>query len=132
MLSSSPKTIDAYITLSPKKAQPLLKQLRDLIRKQVPNAEEKIGYGIPTFTLYGNLIHFGGFAEHIGLYPGPAGVVAFSKELSKYKTSKGAIQFPINKPLPVSLIKKIIAFCVKRNLSRLKKPLTKKIKSSKV
>lgn len=112
------KTIDEYIAQFPKSTQVLLKTLRTTIKKAAPKAEEKISYGIPTFTLSGNLVHFGAYKNHIGLYPSPSAVIAFKKELTEYKTSKGSILFPLDKPLPLLLINKIITFRVKESLKK--------------
>lgn len=104
--------IPSYIKSFPKTVQPVLEKLRQTIQKTVPPAGQKISYGIPTFTLDGNLVHFGAYPNHIGFYPGAAAIVAFKKELAQYKTSKGTVQFPITKPLPFPLIIKIVRFCV--------------------
>jgi uncharacterized protein YdhG (YjbR/CyaY superfamily) len=111
-------TIDEYIADFPNEVQKLLQQMRATIKKAAPKAEEKIGYGIPTFTLNGNLVHFGGYKNHIGFYPAPAGLKAFEKELAPYLTGKGTAQFPIDKPLPLGLITKIVKFRVKQNLEK--------------
>ena len=111
-------TIDEYIAEFPKDVQKLLQQVRTTIKKAAPKAEEKIGYGIPTFTLNGNLVHFGGYKNHIGFYPAPAGLQAFEKELAPYLTGKGTAQFPIDKPLPLGLITQIVKFRVKQNLEK--------------
>ena len=115
--------IDAYIAGFPTKTQKILEKLRATIRKAAPDAAEKIGYGIPTFTLNGNLVHFAGYANHIGFYPAPSAIEAFSKELSVYEGAKGSIKFPIEKPLPFDLITKIVKFRVKENME---KPVKKK------
>ena len=111
----SAKNIDAYIKQFPAKKKEKLTNLRKLIHSEAPKAEEAIKYGMPTFVLHGNLIHFAAFKKHIGLYPTPSAIQAFAKELIPYTTSKGAIQFPLDKPLPLSLIKKIVKFRVKEN-----------------
>ncbi len=95
-------------------------QVRETIRASAPQAEETIKYGIPTFTLHGNLVHFGAYKHHIGFYPAPSGIEAFKKELSVYKCAKGSVQFPVDKPLPLTLITKIVKFRVKENLSKKK------------
>lgn len=105
------KTIDEYIKSFPKSEQENLKQMRALVLKLVPHGEEAIRYGMPTLRLNNkNLLHYASFKNHFGFYPAPSGIKAFQEELSKYKTSKGAIQFPIDKPLPKSLITKIVKF----------------------
>lgn len=109
------KDIDIYIANHSKEVQVLLKKIRAIIKKSAPKATEAIKYGIPTFVLNGNLVHFGAFKNHVGFFPGSSGVRSFQKELTDYKTSKGTIQFPLNKPLPVALIQKIVVFRVKEN-----------------
>jgi uncharacterized protein YdhG (YjbR/CyaY superfamily) len=115
---SANNTMDAYIAGFPKETQKLLEQFRTIIKKSARDAEEKMAYGIPTFTLQGNLVHFAGYKNHIGFYPAPSGISAFSNELSDYITSKGAVQFPLDRPLPVSLITNIVKFRVRENLSK--------------
>ena len=109
------KTIDEYIADYPKDVKTLLQQVRPTIKKAAPEAEEKISYGIPTFTLNGNLVHFGAYEKHIGFYATPTGHEAFKKELSIYKQGKGSVQFPIDQPLPLDLISRIVKFRVKEN-----------------
>ena len=110
--------IDKYISTFPKEIQIILEQVRATIRKAAPGAEETIKYAIPTFVLNGNLVHFAAFKNHIGFYPVPSGIKAFKEELSNYKQGKGSIQFPLNKPMPLSLITKIVKFRVKENLEK--------------
>ncbi|MBI4936708.1 MAG: DUF1801 domain-containing protein [Nitrosomonadales bacterium] len=112
---STPATIDEYIASFPTEVQAMLGKLRQTIRKIAPDAAEKISYRIPTFYLNGNLVHFAAFKHHIGFYPTSSGVSAFQDELSKYRASKGAIQFPFDQPLPLNLIERIVAFRVKEN-----------------
>jgi len=109
------ESIDAYIAGFPQKIQELLKQMRKTIQQAAPEATEAIKYGMPTFVLHGNLVHFAANKNHIGFYPAPSGITHFEKELEGYPTSKGAIQFPYNKKLPLSLVKKITAFRAKEN-----------------
>jgi len=112
------KTIDEYIASSPKDVQAILKKIRATIKKAAPKAEETINYGIPTFTLNGNLVHFAGFKSHIGFYPTPSGIGKFKKELSVYEGAKGSVKFPLDKPIPYGLITRIVKFRVKENLER--------------
>ncbi|MCC7356001.1 MAG: DUF1801 domain-containing protein [Candidatus Doudnabacteria bacterium] len=112
------KTIDAYIKTFPGDIEEILQRIRATIHKAAPKAEETIKYGIPTFVFNGNLVHFGGFKNHIGFFPGSSGVKNFQKELLKYKTSKGTIQFQLNEPIPYALITKITKFRVKENLAK--------------
>lgn len=111
-------TIDAYIATFPASTQALLQQMRSTITKAAPKAEEAISYGMPTFKLQGNLVHFAGYKNHIGFYPAPSGIVNFAEDLKKYQTSKGAIQFPIDEKLPLALVTKIVKFRVKENLAK--------------
>lgn len=114
--------IDEFIADYPRETQALLRQLRSTIKKAVPNAEEVVSYGIPTFDLHGrHLVHFAAFKNHIGFYPTPSGIEEFKKELSEYKSAKGSVQFPIDKPLPLGLITKIVRFRVKEILEKEKK-----------
>jgi uncharacterized protein YdhG (YjbR/CyaY superfamily) len=117
----TPKSIDDYIDRYPQKVQDLLKQMRRTIQKAAPQAKEKISYRIPTYTLNGNLVHFGAFKGHVSFFPTSSGISAFEKELSGYKTSRGTVQFPIDKPLPLALVSRIVKFRVKESLSKLKK-----------
>lgn len=109
-------TIDEYIILFPPEFQKRMQELRGIIRKAAPDAAEKISWGMPTFYLYGNLVHFAAHKSHIGFYPGASGVEEFLKETNEYKTSKGAVQLPIDKPLPKEIIDKVIRFRAKENL----------------
>jgi uncharacterized protein YdhG (YjbR/CyaY superfamily) len=119
-----PKGIDEYIAGFPEDVQVILQKIRITIKRAVPDAEETIKYGIPTFMLNkGNLVHFGGFQKHIGFYPTPSGVKEFKKALSVYESAKGSVQFPLDKPMPYSLIGKIVSF---REKEVRKKALDKK------
>ncbi|MDR3058583.1 MAG: DUF1801 domain-containing protein, partial [Prevotella sp.] len=109
------QSIDEYISEFPEDIQSLMKRLRATIKKAVPEATEKISWQMPTFYLKGNLIHFAGHKKHIGLYPGIEAMEAFKEELTSYKTTKGGIQLPYDKPLPLSLVTKIVKFNIKRN-----------------
>src|SRR5688572_5438134 len=111
-------TVDAFIASYPKRVQAVLKTLRRIIKAVVPEAGEKISYGIPTFTLHGNLIHFSAYEKHVGLYPESGPIREFAAQLKKYETAKGTVRFPIDKPLPLALIRKIVKACVKRNVAR--------------
>jgi uncharacterized protein YdhG (YjbR/CyaY superfamily) len=114
-------SIDEYIRSFPEHIQKKLKEIRKAIRGEVPEAQEKISYQIPTFCLNGNLVCFAGYETHIGFYPGANGIDAFKTELATYKTGKGSVQFPIEKPLPIGLIKKIVKFRVKENMKKKKR-----------
>ena len=112
------KTIDEYISTFPKDVRNILHTLRQTIKKTTPEAGEKISYQIPTFTLHGNLVHFTAFKNHIGFYPRSSPIEEFKKELSPYETAKGTIRFPMDKPLPLQLIRKIVKYRMKENLER--------------
>lgn len=116
MQKNNYKTIDEYINIFPKEVRDLLQTFRQTVKKAAPGAEETISYQMPTFKLNGkNLVHFAAFKSHIGFYPVPSGIEAFKKELSVYKQGKGSVQFPLNKPLPLQLISKIVKFRAKEN-----------------
>ncbi len=103
-------TIDEYISGFPDEVQTILQNVRMTIKNAAPDAKECIKYGIPTFVLNGNLVHFGGFKNHIGFYPAPSGISKFSDELSIYKGAKGSVQFPLDKAIPYGLISRIVEF----------------------
>jgi uncharacterized protein YdhG (YjbR/CyaY superfamily) len=109
---------DDYMSRFPKGTQQLLKKMRATIRKAAPQSEEAISYGIPTFKLNGNLVHFAAYKRHIGFYPGAAGIATFKKELSGYKGAEGSVQFPLDEPLPLALVSRIVKFRVNQNLSK--------------
>jgi len=110
-------TIDEYIASFPLDIQARLKAMRAAVRAAAPEAEEKISYQMPTFFLKGNLVHFAAFKQHIGFYPTPRGIEEFKEELSSYKGSKGAVQFPLDQPLPLELVARIVRFRVAENLA---------------
>lgn len=112
------RTIDEYIAGFPQNVQEILNGLRTVIKSAAPQAGEKISYGMPTFALEGNLVHFAAYRNHVGFYPTPSGIAHFQQELSAYKTSKGAVQFPIDHPIPYDLVRRMVAFRVQENLER--------------
>jgi uncharacterized protein YdhG (YjbR/CyaY superfamily) len=112
---AGPGSIDDYIKQFPTEVQVILQSLRHTIRDAAPEATEKMSYQMPTFYLNGNLVHFAAYEKHIGFYPAPSGIEAFKDELSKFKGAKGSVQFPIDVPLPLELIKKIVRFRVEEN-----------------
>ena len=114
------KNIDEYIAGFPPKVQKILERMRKTIMKAAPEAEEAIKYGIPTFTLNGNLVHFGGYSEHIGFYPDPRGIDELKKELAPYQSGKGTLKFPLDKPIPYDLITKVVKLRVEQNLKKAK------------
>ena len=113
------KTIDEYIKTFPEEVQAILQKVRQTIRKAAPLAEEAISYQMPTFKLNGrNLVHFAGYKHHVGFYPVPSGIDAFEKELAPYKQGKGSVQFPLDRPVPYDLVRRIVIFRMKENLAR--------------
>ncbi|MEK5333257.1 iron chaperone [Lysinibacillus sp. FSL W8-0992] len=126
MEQNIPESIDEYILQYPQEIQEILKTIRKVIKESAPNAEEKISYRMPTFVLNGNLVHFAAYKNHIGFYPTSSGINNFQDELSGYKTSKGAVQFPIEKPIPYGLISQIVKFRVAENQSKVEGKIKKK------
>ncbi len=118
-----PVDVDEYILGFPEETQKLLEEIRAIIKKAAPKAEEVISYSMPAFKQNGILVYFAGYKNHIGFYPTSSGILNFKEELSNYKSSKGAVQFPLDKPLPLKLITKIVKF---RAVEDLKKSKTKK------
>ena len=112
------KTIDEYIKTFPKDVQEILMELRYVINSAAPEAQEAISYQIPTFKLNGNLVHFAGYKNHIGFYPTPSAINEFKNELSQFQVSKGAIKFPIGKPIPFDLVRRIVEYRVLENSKR--------------
>lgn len=120
MKTDSPASIDEYIAAFPPAIQEILQRIRQVIREEAPQAQETIRYQMPTFRLNGNLVHFAGYAHHVGFYPGSEAIEVFREEIKGYKTSRGTIQFPLDKPIPYDLIKKITEFRVKQSLQKKK------------
>ena len=118
MRTTTAETIDEYISEFPKDIQKKLKELRTAIRKAAPKAEEKISYAIPTFALHGNLVHFAAFKSHIGFYPAPRAIQEFKEELSKYEGGKGTVQFPLDEPIPLKLVTRMVKFRVAENMEK--------------
>jgi len=115
------RSIDEYIAGFPEDIQRSLQGLRATIRAAAPGAVEKISYGIPTFYLHGNLVHFAAFQKHIGFYPTSSGIRAFKRELAAYELGRGTVRFPIGRPLPLRLVSRIVKFRVAENLKRAEK-----------
>jgi len=111
------ETVDEYIDAFPQNVQTVLQELRQAIRETAPDAKEAISYQMPTLKLHGNLVWFAAFKNHIGFYPRESAIEAFKEKLSDYEVSKGTVRFPLDKPLPLDLIKEIVRFRVKENLS---------------
>lgn len=110
--------INAYISEFPEEIRVILEQIRTIIQKAVPEAKEAVNYGMPTFVLNGNLVHFAAYKNHIGFYPAPTGIDTFIDELAVYRTGKGTIQFPLDKPIPFDVITKVVKFRVEENLKK--------------
>jgi uncharacterized protein YdhG (YjbR/CyaY superfamily) len=118
MQTNPPKTIDEYIAGFPPEVQERLKAIRQVIHEAAPQATEKISYQMPTFYLNGNLVHFAAFKNHIGFYPAPTGLEAFKEDIAKYKHSKGAVQFPLDRPVPYDLIRRMTEYRVAENMKK--------------
>lgn len=115
---SSVASIDEYIAAFPVEIQEKLQTVRKVIQESAPDAQEKISYQMPTFALQGNLVHFAAYSNHIGFYPTPSGIESFQEELAGYKSAKGSVQFPMDKPLPYELISRIVKFRVAENVAK--------------
>ena len=113
-----PQNIDEYITNFPPDVQAILEQIRALIHEIAPEAEEAMSYGMPTFKLKGNLVHFAAYKKHIGFYPTPTGIEQFAEKLAPYASGKGSAQFPLDQPIPYDLIREITLFRVQENLAK--------------
>jgi uncharacterized protein YdhG (YjbR/CyaY superfamily) len=112
---NTPSSIDEYIAQFPANVQTIMNELRSVIKRAAPEAQERISYGMPGFYLNGMLVWFGGHKNHIGFYPTGEGVAAFKDELAGYKMSKGAVQFPLDQPIPYELIRKIVKYRLEAN-----------------
>jgi uncharacterized protein YdhG (YjbR/CyaY superfamily) len=115
------ESIDDYIRQFPEPIQKKLTELRNAIKQSTPDAQEKISYQMPTFYLNGNLVHFAAHTKHIGFYPTSSGIAKFRSDLAKYKNSKGSVQFPLEEPLPIGLIKRIVKYRVDENTKKNRK-----------
>jgi uncharacterized protein YdhG (YjbR/CyaY superfamily) len=115
MNSNTFQNVDAYIASQPEDVQRLLQQMRATIRKAAPNAEEVISYSMPAYKDHGMLVYFAGFKSHIGFYPTASGIRVFQADIAKYKNSKGAVQFPLDEPLPLALVTRIVKYRVEEN-----------------
>lgn len=109
------KTIDEYIASFPNDIQVVLQQIRHAVRESAPQAEETISYKMPAFRQNGILVYFAAFKDHIGFFPTALGVEEFADKLKRYKTSKGTVQFPLNQPMPIELIKEIVSYRILQN-----------------
>lgn len=117
----SPSTVEEYIQEFPKEVQEIMQKIRSIVKEEAPEAQEKISYGMPTFSYKGILVHFAAYKNHIGFYPTPSGISKFEEELKSYKYAKGSVQFPISKPIPYDLIRQIVKTRVEDNLNKSKK-----------
>ncbi|HSR50885.1 MAG TPA: DUF1801 domain-containing protein [Acidobacteriota bacterium] len=117
---SSPEAVDKYIAGFPDDVRKILEQVRATIKRVAPDAGEAIKYGMPTLLLNGNLVHFAAHERHIGFYPTPSAIAAFKSELSQYKGAKGSVLFPMDRPMPLSLIEKIVKLRVEEARAKLK------------
>lgn len=120
MTHNPPTPITDYILGFPPEVQIKLTQMRDAILEIAPESTEKISWGMPTFQLNGNLVHFAGYKNHIGFYPGADGIEAFAQEFGTLHFSKGAVQFPLDQPLPLDLVRRITAYRKEQNLAKKK------------
>lgn len=111
-------SIDEYIATFPEEIRATLQKIRETIQAAAPDAEEKISYQMPTFTLNGNLVHFAAFKNHVGFYPTPSGIEAFKEELARYQGAKGSVRFPLDEPMPLDLITRIVKMRVAENLKK--------------
>ena len=121
MKKTNYQSIDEYIGTFPDDIQSHLESMRQIIKSVIPGAIETISYQIPTFKINNkNIVHFSAYKNHIGLYPGPSAIEHFKEGLSHYKWSKGAVQFPLDNPIPSELVKKIVIFRARENQSQIK------------
>jgi uncharacterized protein YdhG (YjbR/CyaY superfamily) len=116
--SAPPKDVNEYLLNQPENVRVVLEQLRQRIKAAAPQAEEVISYGMPAYKYKGMLVYFAGYNNHIGFYPTAKGIEAFKKELSEYEISKGTVRFPIDKKLPLNLIRKMVKFRMKENMAK--------------
>lgn len=121
----SPQTIDEYIAGFSPEVQQVLEEIRHTVRTAAPEATEAISYQMPTYRLKGNLVHFAAFKHHIGFYPTPSGIEGFQDELAGYVSAKGSVQFPLDQPMPLALIRRIVQFRVQENLENAAKKAKK-------
>jgi len=120
------KTVEEYLSAFPLQTKNILNELRNAIKKAAPKAEELISYNMPAFKFHGMLVYYAAYKDHIGFYPAASGIENFKKEIAAFKNSKGAIQFPIDEPLPLQLVTKIVKFRIKDNLEKEERKVKKK------
>ena len=116
--TSQSESIDDYIAGFPAEIQVLLQQMRQTIHEAAPEATEAISYQMPTFKLHGNLVHFAAFKDHIGFFPAPSGIDAFTEEIAPYRTGKGTLRFSLTEPLPLDLVRRIVLYRVQENSAK--------------
>lgn len=114
----SPVTVEAYIQEFPEEVQEIMQKIRAIVKEEAPDAQEKISYGMPTFSYKGALVHFAAYKKHIGFYPTPSGITRFEEQIKSYKHAKGSVQFPLSKPIPYDLIRQIVKARVTENQSK--------------
>jgi uncharacterized protein YdhG (YjbR/CyaY superfamily) len=114
----SARNVSEYIALCAPQVRARLEQIRETVRRAAPDALERISYGIPTFSQHGNLVHFAAYEHHVGFYPGASAIASFAKQLPTYATSKGTVQLPLDRPVPLELVAKIVRFRVAEDLER--------------
>ncbi|MDR2795307.1 MAG: DUF1801 domain-containing protein [Spirochaetaceae bacterium] len=124
-MAEKAKNIDEYIASFDIEIQKTLNELRNFIKTEVPEATEKISYGMPTFYLKGNLVHFAAFKDHYGFFPNPSGIDEFEEELNTYRSGKGTLRFPFNKRIPWDILKKVIQYRVAENLKKANDKISK-------
>lgn len=115
MFKNKPKNVAEYISRAPKEAQKKLREMRKIIKSAAPGSTEGLKWSMPSYSYKRIVVTFASFKQHIGFFPGPSAITKFKKDLTKYKTSRGTIQFPYEKPIPHTLVKKITQFRVKEN-----------------
>lgn len=118
--TKSPTTVEKYIQEFPKEVQEIMQKIRAIVKEEAPEVQEKVSYGMPTFSYKGILVHFAAYKNHIGFYPTPSGISKFEEQLKPYKHAKGSVQFPLSKPIPYDLIRQMIKTRVKENLTKAK------------
>lgn len=116
----SPTTVEEYIQEFPKEVQEIIQKIRAIVKEEAPEVQEKISYGMPTFSYKGVLVHFAAYKNHIGFYPTPSGVVNFEEQLKPYKHAKGSAKFPLSKPIPYDLIRQIVKVRLEENVTKAK------------
>jgi uncharacterized protein YdhG (YjbR/CyaY superfamily) len=131
MTRAKATSIDEYIAQSPAEVKARLEEVRATIRRAAPQACERISYGIPTFSQCGNVVHFAAYEHHIGFYPGASGIKRFAADLGSYASAKGSVQFPLDRPVPLTLIDRIVRFRVAENVAKYAAPDAKRMKTEK-